>query len=139
MRSGAASRELGEQKPVGPRPELHDGRHSVCVQRPGDRRCDADFRDTGDDDYELVIVNRSNRKVAVTVDLISADFMPAKDLLSGKNVRTAFSPGLISFPTPMGAFEVMALKRSPRTLLSHPVLAMQMSHGEQDYESEKQP
>jgi glycosidase len=64
-------------------------------------------------DELLTIVNLSNRRVPVAVDVMSADFMPSTDLLTGKRVTTAFSPGRISFAAPMGAFEAMVLKRLP--------------------------
>jgi cyclomaltodextrinase len=70
------------------------------------------LRQKGDEQI-LVIVNLSNRKVAVTVGLAAADFMPATDLLTGKRVSTAFSPGNIYFPAPMDAFAAMVLKRLP--------------------------
>jgi glycosidase len=61
----------------------------------------------------LVIVNLSNRKLPVTVDLLAADFMPATDLLTGRRVTTAFSPGKIALSAPLGAFEAMVLKHLP--------------------------
>lgn len=69
------------------------------------------LRKTGDEQV-LVIVNLSNRKVRVTVDLMAADFMPSIDLLTGKRINTAFSPGMVSFPSPLGAFEALVLKRA---------------------------
>ena len=68
------------------------------------------LRKTGDEQV-LVIVNLSNRKVRVTVDLMAADFMPSIGSLTGKRISTAFSPGMVSFPAPMGAFEALVLKR----------------------------
>jgi len=61
------------------------------------------LRKNGVDDQVLVIVNLSNRKVPVQVDLMAADFMPATDLLTGRRVNTAMSPGRISFSAPMSA------------------------------------
>jgi glycosidase len=72
------------------------------------------------DEQILVIVNLSNRKVSVTVDIAAADFMPATELLTGKRVTSAFSPGHISFPTPTGAFETMVLRRLPPQIAQRP-------------------
>ena len=43
--------------------------------------------------------------------------MPATDLLTGRRVSTAFSPGKISFAAPMAAFDAMVLKRNPPAVL----------------------
>jgi len=75
------------------------------------------LRSNGPEDQVLVIVNLSNRKVPVTVDLRAADFMPATDLLTGRRVSTAFSPGKISFAAPMAAFDAMVLKRNSPAVL----------------------
>jgi len=74
-------------------------------------------RRRSEDDQVLVIVNLSNRKLPVTVDLMAADFMPATDLLTGRHVSTAMAPGRISFPAPVGAFEALVLKRLPKPVL----------------------
>lgn len=76
------------------------------------------LRKKEEDDQVLVIVNLSNRKVAVTVDLAAADFMPATDLLTSKKVSTAFSPGHVSFPAPLEAYGTMVLKRLPRQVMA---------------------
>lgn len=81
------------------------------------------LRKKGEDEQVLVVVNLSNRKVPVTVGLAAADFMPATDLLTGKKVNTAFSPGHISFPAPLEAFAAMVLKRLPRQIMDAPVAA----------------
>jgi hypothetical protein len=73
------------------------------------------LRKAGDDQI-LVVINLSNRKISVVVDLMAADFMPASDLLTGHRISTAFSPGRIMFPAPLGAFDALVLKRiSPQT------------------------
>ena len=72
------------------------------------------------DEQILVIVNLSNRKVPVTVDLSAADFMPAEDLLTGKRVSTAFSPGNISFSMPVDAFQPLVLRRLPQQTANTP-------------------
>ena len=74
------------------------------------------LRKSGSDEI-LVIVNLANRQVTATIDLAAADFMPATDLLTGRRVSTAFSPGRISFPTPLNAFEAMVLKRNRPAVL----------------------
>jgi glycosidase len=81
------------------------------------------LRRKGEDDQILVVVNLSNRKVPVTVDLAAADFMPATDLLTGKKESTAFSPGHISFPAPLEGFTAMVLKRLPRQVMNAPTAA----------------
>ena len=73
------------------------------------------------EDQVLVVVNLSNRKLPVTVDLLAADFMPATDLLTGRRVTTAFSPGKIALGTPLGAFDAMVLKHLPSPTIQSPM------------------
>jgi glycosidase len=78
------------------------------------------FLRTSGDDRILVAINLSNRKLPLTVDLPAADFMPATELLTGTRRSTAFSPGRVEFPSPLGAFEALVLKRLPRQLAAGP-------------------
>jgi glycosidase len=71
------------------------------------------LRKKGNDDEVLVIVNLSNRKTPVTIDLPAADFMPSQDLLTGRHVSTAFAPGNISLSAPIDAFGALVLKHLP--------------------------
>jgi glycosidase len=75
------------------------------------------MRRTGKEEI-LVLVNLSNRKTAVTIDVRVADFMPAIDLLTGKKYSTSIAAGDIAFRTIQGkrdldAFEALVLKRLP--------------------------
>ncbi len=75
------------------------------------------LRRKGNDDEILVIVNLSNRKVPVTIDLPAADFMPSEDLLTGRRVTTAFAPGDISLTAPVDAFDSLVLKHLPPQIM----------------------
>jgi glycosidase len=78
------------------------------------------MRRTGDEQI-LVVINLSNRRTPVIVDLPMADFMPATDLLTGKRIGTSIAAGQIAFHTMQGQrdlkpFEALVLKRVPPQL-----------------------
>jgi glycosidase len=69
-------------------------------------------------DEILVVINLSNRRTGVTIDLPVAEFMPAVDLLTGKPRGTSLAAGKIAFrsiqgPNDLGPFEALVLKRQP--------------------------
>lgn len=77
------------------------------------------------DEQILVVINLSNRRTPVVIDVPVADFMPATDLLTGKRTGTSIAAGRIAFVTLQGQrdlkpFEALVLKRLPPQLADGP-------------------